>query len=68
MVFSEAMRQRSTIWFVLAAAWFVLLVMNWMRHRDLNTLVMGLAVVVFLLIGLLFRSRDAKLSRRKQLR
>lgn len=62
------MRHRSTIWFVLAAAWFVLLVMNWMRYRDLNTLVMGLAVVVFLLIGLLFRSRDAKLSRGRQLR
>lgn len=62
------MRHRSTIWFVLAAAWFVLLVMSMMRHRDLNTLAMGLAVVVFLLIGLVFRSRDAKLSRGKRLR
>lgn len=62
------MRRRSTIWFVLAAAWFALLVLNMMRHRDLNTLVMAIAVAVFLLIGLLFRSRDAKLSRGKQLR
>ena len=45
------MRHRSTFWFVIAAAWFVLLVLNLMRHHDLNTLVIGLAVAVFLVIG-----------------
>jgi hypothetical protein len=64
----KEMRHRSTLWFVIAAGWFLLLIMNLMRHHDLNTLVIGLAVALFLVIGLLYRSRDAKLSRSRQLR
>lgn len=67
MVFSERMR-RSTIWFVLAGAWLVLLVLNMMRHRDLNTLVIAIAVAVFLVIGILFRSREARALRGRRLR
>lgn len=52
--------RRSTIWFVLAGAWLVLLVLNMMRHHDLNTLVIAIAVAVFLVIGILFRSREAR--------
>lgn len=62
----KEMRHRSTLWFILAAGWFVLLIMNLMRHHDLNTLVIGLAVAVFLVIGLVYRSRDAKLLRRRR--
>ncbi|MGH9587760.1 MAG: hypothetical protein ACRD3F_12460 [Acidobacteriaceae bacterium] len=60
--------RRSTIWFVLAGAWFVLLVLNMMRHRDLNTLVIAIAVAVFLVIGILFRSRETKALRGRRLR
>lgn len=44
----------------------MLLIMNLMRHHDLNTLVIGLAVAVFLVIGLVYRSRDAKVARRRR--
>jgi hypothetical protein len=55
------MRRRSTIWFLLAAAWFVLLVVNLvMRHHNLNTLVIGVAAAVFLVIGAIYRSRETK--------
>ncbi|MFZ0663919.1 MAG: hypothetical protein WAM66_14610 [Acidobacteriaceae bacterium] len=62
------MRRRSTLWFILAAAWFVLLVLNMMHHRDLNTLAIAIAVAVFLLIGLLFRNREAKVLRNRKIR
>jgi hypothetical protein len=54
------MQRRSTLWFVLAAAWFVLLVLNMMRHRDRNTLVMGIAVAAFLAIGAAYRSNESR--------
>jgi archaellum biogenesis protein FlaJ (TadC family) len=62
------MQRRSTLWFLLAAAWLVLLVVNMMHHRDLNTLVVAIAVVVFLVIGLLFRKREAKVLRSRKIR
>lgn len=63
------MRRRSTIWFILAAAWFMLLVVNLvMRHHNLNTLVIGVAAAVFLVVGGVYRSRETKLPRGKQLR
>jgi ABC-type polysaccharide/polyol phosphate export permease len=58
------MQRRSTFWFILAAAWFVLLLVNlWMHHRDLNTLVISIAVAVFLVIGVIYRSRETKALR-----
>jgi hypothetical protein len=62
------MQRRSTLWFVLAAAWFVLFVLNILRHRDKNTLVMGIAVAAFLVIGAVYRLREAKASERRKLR
>lgn len=63
------MRRRSTIWFTLAAAWFVLLVVNLvMRHHNLNTLVIGIATAVFVVIGAIYRGRESKGSRGRQLR
>jgi hypothetical protein len=63
------MQRRSTIWFLLAAAWFVLLVTNVvMRHHNLNTLVIGLAAAVFLVIGAVYRGRESKALRDRQIR
>jgi hypothetical protein len=61
-------RRRSTLWFILAAAWFVLLVLNILRHRDRNTLVIGIAVAAFLVIGTLYRRREAKALENRRLR
>jgi archaellum biogenesis protein FlaJ (TadC family) len=58
------MQRRSTLWFVIAAAWAVLMVLNIFRHRDLNTIVIGAAVVAFLIIGLVYRRREAKAKKR----
>lgn len=65
MVFSERMRSRSTLWFILAAAWGVLLILNIPRHRDKNTLVIGIAVAVFLAMGAAYRRSE---SRNKKLK
>lgn len=60
------MHRRSTLWFVIAAAWFVLLVLNMLRHRDWNTLVIGIAVAGFVLTGVLYWRRETKALRDKQ--
>jgi hypothetical protein len=62
------MQRRSTLWFVLAAAWFALFVVNGFRHRDKNTLVIGIAVVVFLVIGAVYRWHDSKKLAARKLR
>ena len=62
------MHRRSTLWFVLAAAWAVLLVLNVLRHRDLNTLVMGIAVAAFVAIGIVYWIRESKAARNRKLR
>ena len=54
------MQRRSTLWFVLAAAWFVLFVLNIFRHRDKNVLVIGIAVAAFLVIGAIHRWRESR--------
>jgi hypothetical protein len=54
------MHRRSTLWFVLAAAWFALFVMNIFRHRDKNTLVIGIAVAVFLAMGAAYRRAESR--------
>jgi len=54
------MRRRSTLWFFLAAAWCVLLVVNVVHHRDRNTLVIGITVAAFALLGALYRRRESK--------
>lgn len=60
VVCSDGMR-RSNLWFVLAAAWGVLLALNLLRHSyDLNTLVIAAAVAVFAAVGVVFRRREAK--------
>lgn len=59
VVCSGGMR-RSTLWFVLAAAWCVLLALNLRHHHDLNTLVMAVAVAAFAALGVFFRRREAK--------
>jgi hypothetical protein len=58
------MQRRSTLWFVLAAAWAVLLVLNIFRHRNLNTLVIGVAVAAFLCVGGMYRRREARAKKR----
>jgi hypothetical protein len=62
------MQRRSSLWFILAAAWFVLLVLNILRHRDRNTLVIGIAVGAFLAIGAAYRRKEAKAPGRPKLR
>ena len=63
------MQRRSTLWFILAAAWFALLVVNLvMRHHNLNTLVIGIATAVFVVIGAIYRGRESKGSRGRHLR
>jgi hypothetical protein len=60
VVCSGGMR-RSSLWFVLAAAWGVLLALNLLRHSDnLNTLVIAVVVIVFAAVGVFFRRREAK--------
>jgi hypothetical protein len=60
VVCSGRMRRRSTLWFLLAAAWGVLLALNLLRHRGRNTLVIAIVVAAFLLIGVLYRRRETK--------
>lgn len=62
------MQRRSTLWFVLAAAWFVLFMLNIFRHRDANTVVIGIAVVAFVGIGLVYRRRDSKAFRQPKIK
>ncbi|HEX5236396.1 MAG TPA: hypothetical protein VFW25_13835 [Silvibacterium sp.] len=61
------MHRRSTLWFVIAAAWFVLLVLN-MRHRDWNTIVIAIAVAGFLAAGVAYRRSETKAQRNRRLR
>ncbi|MGB0122199.1 MAG: hypothetical protein WA419_07265 [Silvibacterium sp.] len=62
------MQRRSSLWFILAAAWFVLLVLNILRHRDKNTLVIGIAVAAFLVVGAVYRRRETKLAGKQKLK
>ncbi|MGC2162024.1 MAG: hypothetical protein WA634_08965 [Silvibacterium sp.] len=62
------MRRRSTLWFFLAAAWCVLLALNMLHHRDRNTLVMGVVVAAFLVIGALYRRHETKAFANRKLR
>lgn len=63
------MHRRSSLWFILAAAWFVLLVLNISgHHRDKNTLVIGIAVAAFLGIGAAYRRKEAKAPGRPKLK
>ncbi|HTV06191.1 MAG TPA: hypothetical protein VME86_12555 [Acidobacteriaceae bacterium] len=53
--------RRSTLWFLLTAAWGALLALNLLRrHYNLNTLVIALAVAAFVALGVVFRRREAK--------
>lgn len=54
------MHRRSTLWFTIAAAWFVLFLLNIPRHRDKNVLVIGIATAAFLVIGIVYRVRESK--------
>jgi archaellum biogenesis protein FlaJ (TadC family) len=54
------MRRQSTLWFTLAAAWSVLLVLNMLRHRTANTVVIGVAVAAFVVVGAIYRWRESK--------
>lgn len=60
--------RRSTLWFALAAAWFALLVLNVLRHRNLNTLVIGIAVAAFVVTGAIQRRREGQAARSKRVR
>ena len=53
---------------MLAAAWFVLLVLNVLRHRDKNAIVIGTAVAAFLVIGAISRRQETKASRNRHLK
>lgn len=66
MLFSERMQpRRAILWFVLAAAWAVLLVLNILRHREKSAVVIGIAVAAFLVTGIVYWRRDSKLIRRR---
>jgi hypothetical protein len=54
------MHRRSTLWFIIAAAWTVLLVLNIFRHRDRNTIVIGIAVAAFLAVAAMYRRRETR--------
>ncbi len=54
------MHRRSTLWFVLAAAWSVLLVLNVFRHREANVVVIGIAVAGFIAAGVIYRRLETK--------
>jgi cell division protein FtsW (lipid II flippase) len=58
------MHRRSTLWFIIAAAWAVLMVLNIFRHRDRNTIVIGIAVVAFLAVAAMYRRRETKVKKR----
>jgi hypothetical protein len=60
------MRRQSTLWFTLAAAWSVLLVLNVLRHRTANTVVIGIAIAAFVAVGVIYRWRESKALRNKQ--
>jgi hypothetical protein len=63
------MSRGSTLWFELATASFVLLILNLLRHHyDRNTLVIGIAVAAFLLIGAAYRRREERRLGEKKLR
>lgn len=64
----KEMHRRSTLWFVLAAAWAVLLVLNMLRHRDLNTLVIGIAVAAFVVTGAVQWHREKQTAPNKKVR
>lgn len=69
MLFSERMQpRRSILWFVLAAAWAILLVLNILRHREKNSIVIGIAVLAFVVTGIVFWRRDAKLAAKRKLK
>lgn len=57
-------RRRSTLWFILAAAWAVLLVLNILRHREKNAIVIGIAVLAFVVTGIVYWRRDNRAIRR----
>jgi hypothetical protein len=59
------MHRRSTLWFIIAAAWAVLMVLNIFRHRDRNTIVIGIAVAAFVIIGAMYRRREQERGTRK---
>jgi uncharacterized membrane protein len=61
------MHRRSTLWFIIAAAWAVLMVLNIFRHRDRNTIVIGIAVIAFVIIGAMYRRRETGARREKKL-
>lgn len=56
--------RRSTLWFILAAAWAVLLVLNILRHREKNAIVIGIAVLAFAVTGIVYWIRDKRSIRR----
>lgn len=62
------MQRRSTLWFVLAAAWFVLLVLNFFRRRDLNMVVIGVVVAGFIVTGVIHRRQETKAARNRKLK
>ncbi len=68
MVCSDRMHRRSTLWFIIAAAWAVLMVLNIFRHRDRNTIIIGIVVVAFLIIGAMYRRRETGVRRKKKFR
>ena len=58
--------RRSILWFILAAAWAVLLVFNILRRHEKNAIVMGIAVLAFVVTGIVYWRRDAKVIRRRK--
>jgi membrane protein DedA with SNARE-associated domain len=59
------MRRRSTLWFLLAAGWSALFAVNILRHHDKNTVVMGIAVAAFLVIGAINLWRESKTAKKR---
>ena len=50
--------RRSTIWFLLAALWFLDLALVLFHHRWVNATVVAVVAIAFLLLGFYLRSKE----------
>ncbi len=54
------MRRRSNIWFIIAAAWLVLFLLNVTRQHGSNAAALGAGVLLFVGVGLAYRRGESK--------
>jgi hypothetical protein len=54
------MRRRSNIWFIIAAAWLVIFLLNVTRQHGSNAAALGAGVLLFAGVGLAYRRSESK--------